>query len=148
VSRYVGDDRPFSLFLAAGVPFEVTEKPAKEGWTFLSDTDARAAAEGKLLSRGTQFVGRLTAGTTTGETCEETLPALFALKHRIRPSLGKVPFVENDEPAVLAWYPTARAALLWNVNTEPRNFLVRCLDHYREVHLDGLESAVLPGLTV
>lgn len=149
-SRHVGDDRPFSLFLAAGVPFEVTDRPAQEGWTFLSDTDARAASEGKLLSRGTRFVGRLTAGTTAGglETCEETLPALFALKHRLRPTLGKVPFVENDEPAVLAWYPTARAALLWNVSTEPRSFVVRCVDHYREVHLDGLESTVLPGLTL
>jgi hypothetical protein len=74
----------------------------------------------------------LTAGTTAWglETCEETLPALFALKQRVRSTLGKVPFVENNEPAVLAWYPTARVALLW------------------EVHLDGLESAVLPDLTL
>ena len=62
-SRYTGDDRPFSLFLAAGVPFEVTDRPAREGWTFLSDADAAAAAEGKLVSRGTRFVSR---STTTG----------------------------------------------------------------------------------
>lgn len=149
-SRYVGDDRPFSLFLAAGIPFEVTDRPAQEGWTFLSDTDAKAASEGKLLSRGTRFVSRLTAGTTAWglETCEETLPALFALKQRVRSTLGKVPFVENNEPAVLAWYPTARAALLWNVSPEPKSFRVRCVDHDREVHLDGLESAVLPDLTL
>jgi hypothetical protein len=92
----------------------------------------------------------LTAGTTAWglETCEETLPALFALKQRVRSTLGKVPFVENNEPAVLAWYPTARAALLWNVSPEPKSFRVRCVDHDREVHLDGLESAVLPDLTL
>ena len=26
---------------------------------------------------------------------------------------GKTPFVDNAEPAVLGWYPSARAALLW-----------------------------------
>ncbi len=39
--RYVGDDRPFSLWLAAGVPFEVVAEPARDGWNFLSDFDAR-----------------------------------------------------------------------------------------------------------
>ncbi len=147
-SRYTGEDRPLSLFLAAGVPFEVTGQPAREGWTFLSDADAAAATEGKLVSSGTRFVSRSTAPVTTGvlEPCEETLAALFALKHRIRPTLRKVPFVENDEPAVMAWYPSARAALLWNVRAEPTTFLVRCGAKSREVRLGGLESALLPEL--
>jgi hypothetical protein len=147
-SRYTGNDQPFSLFLAAGVPFEVTDRPATEGWTFLSDADAAAAAEGTLRSRGTRFVSRTTtpAAARAGESCEETLPALFALKHRIRPALGKVPFVQNDEPAVLAWYPSAHTALLWNVCSEPVTFSVRCGDQSREVRLSGLESAILPDL--
>jgi hypothetical protein len=147
-SRYTGDDRPFSLFLAAGIPFEVTGQPARQGWTFLSDADAAAAAAGKLVSRGTRFVSRSTAGAATGvlDPCEETLAALFALKRRIRPTLRKVPFVENDDPAVLAWYPSARAALLWNVRPEPTTFLVRCGSQSREVKLGALESALLPDL--
>ena len=42
-SRYTGDDNPYSLFLALGVPFEVSDKPADDGWTFLSDADAEFA---------------------------------------------------------------------------------------------------------
>ena len=147
-SRYAGDDRPLSLFLAAGVPFEVTDRPARDGWTFLSDADAAAVTEGKLASRGTRFLGRSTGRATTGvlELCEENLEALFALKHRIRPTLRQAPFVENDEPAVLAWYPSARTALLWNVRGERAAFLVRCGAQRREVSLDGLESALLPDL--
>ncbi len=147
-SRYIGDDRPFSLFLAAGVPFEVTRRPTHEGWTFLSDADAAAATAGRLVSRGTRFVSRSTAQGTTGvlEPCEETLEALFALKHRIRPTLRKVPFVENDEAAVLAWYPSARTALLRNVREERTSFLVRSGAQHREVSLGGLESALLPDL--
>jgi hypothetical protein len=147
-SRYAGDDRPFSLFLATGVPFEVTDRPARDGWTFLSDADAAAAADGKLVSSGTRFLSRSTLPASAGvlDPCEETPAALFAFKHRIRSRLGKVPFVENDEPAVLAWYPSAHAALLWNVRSEPTSFLVRCGAQTREISLTGLESALLPDL--
>ena len=47
-SRYVGDDNPFSLFLALGVPFEVTGQPAADGFTFLSDADAWPAGRSPL----------------------------------------------------------------------------------------------------
>ncbi len=147
-SRSAGEDRPFSLFLAAGVPFEVTDRPARDGWTFLSDADAAAANQGKLGSRGTRFVYRTTAPGTTGmfETCDESLEALFALKRRIRPMLRSVPFVEEDQAAVLAWYPSARIALLWNVREERTTVRVRCGSQRREVDLGGLESALLPDL--
>jgi hypothetical protein len=104
--------------------------------------------EGRLVSSGTRFVSRSTARVTTGvlEPCEETLATLFALKHRLGPTLRKVPFVENDEPAVLAWYPSAHAALLWNVRPELTTFLVRCGAQNREVRLGGLESALVPDL--
>ncbi len=147
-SRYTGDDRPFSLFLATGIPFEVTDRPARDGWTFLADADAAAVAQGKLASRGTQFVSRSAVESSHGtlQPCQESMAALFALKQRIRPMLRKVPFVENDAPAVLAWYPSARTALLWNVREERTTFLVRCGSQSREVTLGGLESALLPDL--
>jgi hypothetical protein len=147
-SRYAGDDHPFSLFLATGVPFELTDRPARDGWTFLSDADAAAAANGKLVSRGTRFLCRPSARAAAGalEPCEEGLDALLALKHRILPALGKVPFVENDEAAVLAWYPSARRALLWNARAERTTFLVRCGAQTREVTLGPLESGLLADL--
>jgi hypothetical protein len=147
-SRYTGDDHPFSLFLAAGLPFELTDRPAGDGWTFLSDPDAAAAADGKLVSRGTRFLCRPAARAASGalEPCEESLDALFTLKHRILPALGKVPFVENDQAAVLAWYPSARAALLWNPRAESATFLVRCGAQSRQVSLGALESRLLADL--
>ena len=45
------------------------------------------------------------------------------------------PFVENDEPAVLAWYPSARAALLWNVRSEPTTIGVKSAN---EIPAQGL----------
>jgi hypothetical protein len=147
-SRYTGDDHPFSLFLAAGVPFEATDRPARDGWTFLSDADAAAAAEGKLVSSGTRFLCRPVARAAAAlEPCEESLAALFALKRRILPAaLRDVPHVENDAAAVLAWYPSARTALLWNPRAERTPFLVRCGGQTREVTLGPLESGLLADL--
>jgi hypothetical protein len=147
-SRYTGDDRPFSLFLAAGVPFEPTDRSARDGWTFLSDADATAVADGRLVSRGTQFLCRPEVRATAGvlEPCAESLEALFAWKHHILPTLRHVPFVENDEAAVLAWYPTARMALLWNPRAERTAFRVRCGTQTRDANLDGLASVLLTDL--
>ncbi len=147
-SRLVGDDRPFSLFLAAGVPFEVTHSPAKDGWTFLSDADVAAVAEGRLASPGTRFLSRPSDRGDAGAISfrEETLDAVFAFKQSIRPVLRGVPVVENDQPAVLAWYPGAHSALLWNLRPERTTFLVSFGKQNREVNLGSLESALLPDL--
>ncbi len=146
-SRYTGDDRPFSLFLATGIPFEVTEQPATDGWTFLSDADAAAVADGALRSEGTRFLSRAPGRIPdTMERCDETLEALLAFKHRIKPGLRQVPFVENDTPALLAWYPTARTALLWNVSGEQTTFQIRCGPQRREISLRSLESAMVSDL--
>ena len=75
------------------------------------------------------------------------MPALIALKQRILPSLGKTPYVEGAEPAVLGWYPSARAALLWNPAAERKTFAVRSGGQTREVTLGGLESVLLLDLT-
>jgi hypothetical protein len=143
-SRWCGDDRPFSLFLAAGIPFEVTDKPARDGWTFLSEADANAVASGQLVSRGTQFVSRpLASNSPALEQFAESLDALFAYKRRLGP---QTPFVENAEPAVLGWYPSARAALLWNPTAARKVFSVRFATRTREVALDALDSALLEDL--
>ena len=141
-SRYVGKDEPFSLFLAMGVPFEVTEAPAKDGWTFLSDADAQGLAAGQIERNGTTFITR-PAAPGTERKLEESLDALFSLKREIALHLNDVPHVEEDLPVVCAWYPTARAVLLWNLSEEKINFTLRLGETRRTVEIPGLESALL-----
>jgi hypothetical protein len=142
-SRYVGDDEPFSLFLAAGVPFEVVAAPAGDGVTFLSAADAARppSAPGSIL------VARPADGLPAPvRPVAETLEAVFALKRELGPALDAVPHVEQDAPIVCAWYPTARAALLWNLTDERRAVTIRHGETRREVALGPLESALVEGL--
>ena len=119
-SRNVGDDQPYSLFLAAGVPFEVTAIAGK--WSFLSDADAAAGDKG--ISR------RVTP---------ETLAALFDLKKSLRTKLRGVPWIEDELPAVCAWYPAARLALIWNLSEERQTFSLAYRGERQRVHAGPLE---------
>ena len=116
-SRYVGEDKPNSLFLAAGVPFEVVDSPPRDSWTFGERRDTPA-----------------------------TLPDLFALKHRILPQLARVPYVEQDKPVVCSWLPTARTALLWNLSETREEFSLVYRNHRRRVTIDPLGLAEVPDL--
>ena len=117
-SRRVGDANPFSLFLASGVPFEVTDVLSSDGYTFLADADARAITEGALKGQGTVLVHRDTPGITLddGRPMAESLDALFAFKHALQPQLNEVPHVVEDLPVVCAWYPSAGIAAMWNLS--------------------------------
>lgn len=139
-SRYVGDDDPFSLFLAAGVPFEVTDSPAAEGYTFLADADVPGAAGGRGLLFARPGDSALPQGI---RPLEESLPALFALKREMAPALAGVPHVEEEKPVVCAWYPSARAVLLWNLAETREHFTVRLGETRREVDVEGLDVALL-----
>ena len=141
-SRYVGDDNPFSLFLALGVPFEVTSAPARDGFTFLSESDSRAL--NNLGSSGTVFVSRPRAGLPTQvRTVQESLPELFAWKREILPQLNKVPYVEGDVPVVCAWYPTARVVLLWNLTERPEDLVLHHGDSRRRIRVEGLDLSLI-----
>jgi len=132
-SRYVGDDNPNSLFLASGVPFEVTEQPAKDGYTFLSDFDAAALADGRLFSPGTTFVTRPTAKAkiAAGLTVAEDLEALFALKEQLSVNWQTIPYIKEKAAAVCAWYPSAHSVLIWNLDDKNRSLtLVHGENHY------------------
>jgi hypothetical protein len=144
-SRCVGDDNPYSLFLALGVPFEVTDAPAADGFTFLSDADARTV--GGPPPSGTAFVARPQPGLAGNlRDMPESLPDLFAWKRQMLPQLGKVPYVEGERPVVCAWYPTARVVLLWNLSERREEFVVRCGDARRPVGVDGLGLSLVEGL--
>lgn len=148
--RLVGDDQPFSLWLAAGVPFEVVDQPSSDGWTFLSDFDARELA---LSSRAgpasARWVCRSSAAAHPlgAEMLEESLPQLFAFKHRIRDRLRDVPHVAEDHPAVCAWYPTAGRAVVWNLASEAHELTVIHGAQRQVLRLGPLEAgaAVVAG---
>lgn len=142
--RYVGDDQPFSLWLAAGVPFEVVEKPAPDGWNFLSDFDACEQAQAKSAFSGQLICrARPAAGGEHFEVVPETLAELFAFKRRIRAALANMPVVEEETPVVCAWYPSAQRVLLWNLLPEPRRVTVSFRGRQRVAELDPLGSVVL-----
>lgn len=143
--RYVSNDQPFSLFLASGIPFEVTDTPARDGWTFLGDDDARLAVSGKLLSRGTRFIHRPAGALQMADAnpMEETFEAMMSFKASVIPHLKNVPYVEENEPAICAWYPTAKAVLLWNPLEAKTHLTLRFGGHRREIPLAGLESKLV-----
>jgi len=123
-SRHVGDDNPFSLFLALGVPFEVTSEFARDGMTFLSDADARSI--GTTPAVGTRLLARPQAGLPLSvRPTQESLRELFAWKREILPQLEAVPYVEGEVPVVCAWFPTARAVLVWNLNERRQEIVLR-----------------------
>lgn len=143
--RLVGDDRPFSLWLALGIPFEVVEHPAADGWTFLADFDARAAASRAKGSQG-RWVCRpsATRGPEDAEPLEENLESLFAWKNRVRPLLRGIPYVEDSEPAVCAWYPSANRVLVWNLAERERQLTLAFGNRRIPVSLGPLQAELIP----
>ncbi|MCC6234636.1 MAG: hypothetical protein IT580_18480 [Verrucomicrobiales bacterium] len=125
--RLVGDDRPFSLWLALGIPFEVVDRPPADGWTFLSDFDAREWGwVSRLSSPAARWVCRASAAVTPPGAVKlgESLAELWAWKRQIRGQLREVPHVAEDHPAVCAWYPSAGQVAVWNLLAEARELTV------------------------
>jgi hypothetical protein len=144
-SRLVSTDKPFSLFLASGIPFEVTEKPASDGWTFLSDFDAKDVESGKLKSNGTTFVHGSNTEMKFNKVrfVAETLPEIFAFKHEIILQLKGVPYVEEDKPVVCAWYSESKTALLWNLSETKETITIRLDDKTQAIEIEGLDAALV-----
>ena len=144
-SRYVGDDNPYSLFLALGVPFEVTSELAVDGFTFLSDADARSV--NSLRAAGTQFIARPQAGLPSNlRAVPESAPELFAWKRQVLPQLEMVPYVEGEISVVCAWYPTAQAVLLWNLTDRREDLILHYQDSRRRISVDGLGCSLIEGI--
>ena len=144
-SRMVGDDKPFSLFLASGIPFEVTDSPAADGWTFLSDFDFNDSAANKLKSKGTTFVYRAkTDKKPAGQRfLEENLNDLFAFKHEIIDQLKGIPYVMEDKPVVCTWYPKIKKVLLWNLSESKETLTVNLDGKNRSVEISGLDAELV-----
>ena len=157
--RKVSGDNTYSLFLAAGVPFEVCDEPPGDGWTFLGEADARGLAD-TLKPGQTQWVVPSEISTTDSESragfsktgpaqvVAESLPALFAPKKEILPQLKNTPFIEEGKPAVCAWYPTARIALIWNLSEQKETLTLRTANETRPIEIDGLDIALIDDVRV
>ncbi len=144
-SRYVGDDRPFSLFLATGIPFEVTEDVSAEGWTFLSDQDALHLAAKGTGSKPGRLVCRpgLGSGLEKMRALDESLETLWALKDEVIKGGLDVPYVLEDTPVVCAWYPSAKAVLLWNLSEETKTLRVQWSEKTIPLEVAGLDVALV-----
>jgi len=148
-SRLVGTDKPFSLFLASGISFEVIDDVTKDGWIFLSNEDAKSVIEGRTTAKSRNFVVRKEANIIDDNfiIIDETLEDIFALKKRIIPTLKNIPYVDGDTPVIFAWYPTADKAILWNVNEQEQNYNIkRNGKTIRSVAIDGLDVALISEL--
>ena len=143
--RYVGDDQPYSLFLASGMPFETVETLPDDGRTFLSDFDARALEESSLKPGKGALVTRraLAKMPEATQAVGEELPALFALKRQVVQEGYTGPWVEDDKPAVCAWYPSAGAVLLWNPSEGRESYHLRAGDTAVDVEVEGLDAELV-----
>ncbi len=148
-SRLVGEDRPFSLFLASGIPFEVTEEISGDGWVFLSNEDAQVAADETDPNDPQNLIVRPDADVEGNRflPLDENLDDIFAFKKQIIPLLKGIPYVEGDSPVIFAWYPSANKALLWNVEEKKHTYtIVRDDQMLRTVTVDALDVVLIQDL--
>ncbi len=141
-SRYCSGENPYSLFLALGTPFEVCDELPKDGWIFLSDADARASERGALDLTNAKFFARFESGAGRFQKLSEDFDSLFQFRRSILVDLqkGKIPYVEEEIPIVLAWYPDVNAVYIWNPEEKEVKFHVRRGDKLLSMCLAALDS--------
>ncbi len=144
-ARYMAGYNAYSLFLAAGVPFEVCGELPADGWTFLGDNDARSLERGEIASPGTVCVTRGAGAADRSVQVEESMDALFSFRRSLLPKLKemRIPYVEEETPAVCGWYPEARAVLLWNPEKTAKTVHLCFAGHQTPVELPALETALM-----
>ena len=144
-SRYCSGENAYSLFLAMGVPFEVCDELPSDGWVFLSDPDARAAERGALDLTSARFFARIDSSSGRFQKLQEDFDSLFEFRRSIVADLQKarVPYIEEEIPMVLAWYPEVNAIYLWNPEEKDVKFHVRRGDKLLSMSLSPLDSALI-----
>lgn len=127
-SRYVGKDKPFSLWLATGIPFEIIDEleQGQDGWVFMSDEDYGHlddnAPTGKLIARP-----EAKKNNKNVLYIKENLDALWVWRRSITDGLEKsrTPYISEELPAVCAWYPEASTVLVWNLSAAPVSLTIQ-----------------------
>jgi len=148
-SRLVGEDKPFSLFLASGIPFEVIDTVTDDGWIFLSNEDARSVMNGRVRTKNKNLVVRNEANVIGDDFIymDETIDDILAFKKSIAPTLKGIPYVDGNSPVIFSWYPTTEKGILWNVNEEKRDFTIIINEKVNQtVAIEGLDVALVSGL--
>ncbi|MCP4638909.1 MAG: hypothetical protein GY851_00675, partial [bacterium] len=109
----------------------------------LSDFDARSlgtkdreAAQGRLVCRGG-------LGIEGARGVDESLEALWTLKRELVEAGLDVPYVEDETPVACAWYPSAKAVLLWNLSEERKTLRVRWQGKTMPTEVEGLDTALV-----
>ena len=145
--RYVGEDEPYSLWLALGVPFEVCDSMPLDGWVFLGDADAAGLRGSRLRGSATPIArSRGLCGEPPWQAVAEHLSDLFAWRRGILPSLGATPYVQEEVPVVLGWYPTVPAVVAWNLAEQPQRVTIMSEGRMvARLHLPALDSAIAEG---
>ena len=149
-SRLLGVDKPFSLFLASGIPFEVIDKVEDSGWIFLSNEDAKYFEDKMYKNNDINFVVRNEAKIDGDRfiTMEEDLNDIFKFKKSIIPFLKNIPYVKEDLPVVFSWYPSENKALLWNLNEKKQSFTIILNSKINQtIVIDGLDSTLVTNLS-
>lgn len=144
-ARYLASYNAYSLFLAAGVPFEVCGELPADGWTFLGDNDARSLERGEISSPGTRCIARGASESGKFSQLGETMESLFEFRRPLLPGFQKerIPYIEEETPIVCGWYPEARAVLLWNPERTDKTVHLCLADRKTAVELPALESELL-----
>jgi len=144
-SRYIGNDNPYSLFLAAGVPFEVTDTLDSNGWTYMSEYDAKAVYAGKLKGGRSNLIHNVRDLKNEKKLMylPETLEDIFRFKREILPDLENVPYVLEDLPVVCAWYPEINSVLMWNLSEESKDLTVKFKNQKYRIKAEGLNAELL-----
>ena len=143
--RYSYGYNAYSLFLALGVPFEVCDEIPEDGWTFLGDYSAQEMDRGELATKGSKCVARINSDSGRFVQVPETFEELFKFRKTLLSDFQKqgVPYVEEETPVTLSWYPEAKTVYLWNVENEKKTVTVRLGDKTFSTTLKGLDSAMI-----
>ncbi len=143
--RYCAGYNAYSLMLALGVPFEVCDEIPADGWAFLGDYGAAEMERGELASKGARCVARIASSSGRFLQIPETFDELFKFRKTLLPEFRAqgVPYVEEETPVVLAWYPDVDAFYLWNIDKAEKTVTLRKGDKTLAVPLKALDSALV-----
>ncbi|MGN1064041.1 MAG: hypothetical protein ACI4QC_01405 [Thermoguttaceae bacterium] len=143
--RYMASYDAYSLFLACGVPFEVCDELPGDGFAFLGDASAREMERGELTSPGAMCVARFESVNNRFAAVPETFEEIFKFRKTLLPKFKSegIPYVEEETPVVLGWYPDAKAAYLWNVDNADKVVTLRKGERTVAVNLKALDSAMV-----
>lgn len=109
----------------------------------VTDDERRALLTAWLESHFALMARR---GRTDDIVVPENLDSLFAFRRHCISQMGSFPYVLEPVPAVLAWYPSAAAVLVWNLSAAPATVHIAFEGRQYALNLPALDVALLGNL--